>query len=351
MDSPSKHADPLRWGILGCARVAKSVFAPGVQRSANGVLYAVASRTLAKAQQFAASFNIEHAYGSYEALLDDPKVQAVYIALPNSMHMPWTVKAAEKGKHVICDKPLAANAREAATMVDTCRRHGVQLMEWFTPRFHPQNQQVKKLLDDGRIGKPMRISITHSTTMPPADDIRMKKQLCGGVLGDMGCYCVNMARYLFAAEPTSIYATAQFGQESGVDERISATLHFSDDRVAHMESSYHLDPGHYMQGYEVFASKGRIYVSTPIVHIKTYREQKIVDASIVVGDEIVPEPTKKHINIPAAHQWQITTDYFAEHVLNGTELQWPGENGLANMKVLDAILQSAQEGRPVTLDA
>ena len=349
MSPPAKHAAPLRWGILGCARVAKSVFAPGVQRSANSVLYAVASRTFDKAKKFAADFNIEHAYGSYDEMLGDPRVQAVYNALPNSLHMPWTVTAAEKGKHVICDKPLAANARDAAVMVDACRSHGVQLMEYFTPRFHPQNQQVKKLLDEGRIGKPMRLTITHSTAMPPADDIRLNKQLCGGVLGDMGCYCVNMARYLFAAEPISIYATAQFGKENGIDERISATLFFSDNRVAHIESSYHLDPGHYMQGYELFGSKGRIYVSNPIVHLPTYREQKLVDASIVVNQDVTPKPTKQHIDIPGAHQWQLTTDYFADHVLNGTELQWPGENGLANMKVLDAILQSARESRPVTL--
>ena len=186
-------------------------------------------------------------------------MQAVYIVLPNSLHKPWTIKAAERGKHVLCDKALALNAAETAAMADACHYHNVQLMEGFFQRFHPQTQHVKRLLDEGRIGEVTRLSAMHSTTMPAATGIRLNSETGGGILGDMGCYCINTARYLFDAEPVRAGATLEFA-DSGVEDRAVVTLLFPGERVAQFECSYRLKPGIYIQSYQLFGERGHIYV-------------------------------------------------------------------------------------------
>ena len=153
MMSKGDRPEKVRWGILGCARVAEAVMASAIQGSRNGMVLAVASRSLARSEAFAKQFSIERAYGCYEALLDDPEVQAVYIPLPNSLHKDWTVKAATKSKHVMCEKPLASCAPDAEEMSKACLKHGVILMEAFADRFQTQNVLVKKLVNEGRIGK------------------------------------------------------------------------------------------------------------------------------------------------------------------------------------------------------
>ncbi len=216
----------IRWGVLGCARVAEAVAIPGIQRSGNGTVLAVASRDLAKAEDWARQFAIERSYANYEALIADPDVEAVYIPLINSLHREWTIRAAERGKHVLCEKPLACSVREAQEMVEACSRYGVILMETFAHRFQPQNLQVKKLINDGKIGKVVGMTAVHSSGRPPSGDIRLDKDLGGGVLGDKGCYCVNTARFIMESEPDSVYASIVFGDQSGVDERVRAVIHF-----------------------------------------------------------------------------------------------------------------------------
>lgn len=334
----------LRWGILGCGSVARSVIAPGIARSRNGVLHAVGSRDLSKAEQFAAACKTERAYGSYAELLADPDVQAVYIALPNALHMPWTVKAAENGKHVLCDKALALNAREAAIMVEACQRHGVLLMEGFCQRFNPQIQQVKEMIDANRIGALTRLSAMHSTTMPAANNIRLNQELGGGVLGDMGCYCINTARYLFDAEPLQVGATLEF-TDSGVEDRAVVTLLFSEGRVAQFESSYCLELGTYLQSYELFGQRGHIYVPMGFSQIQTYREGTIMSSAFYLGNDAATESELHKITCPPVHQWQLELEYFADRILLDEPLGPPAENGLANMRVIDAIFRSAREGQ------
>ena len=335
----------VKWGILGCAAVAERVMAPGIQHSRNGQTLAIASRSLTKAQAFAEKFGIERAYGSYHELLDDADVEAVYIPLPNSMHKAWTIEAAAKGKHVLCEKPLACSAQEAQEMVRACREHGVMLMEGFVQRFQPQNSLVKKLIDEGRIGRVLWMTAIFSSSRPAPNDIRLSRALCGGILMDKGSYCVNTARFLLESEPTSVHARAEFGEETGVDERMTATLVFPGSQVVQFDCSFRLSADTWQQGYEVYGESGRIRVPTGFTQVELYHHGEILDVSFYVTDSSGEE----EITCRGTHQYQLEAEHFADRVLHGKDIEWPSESGLANMKVIDAIYASARKGRAVPL--
>ena len=346
--------EKLAWGILGCAAVARQVMIPGIQNSRNGTIVAVAEEyppntRLARAKEFAEKFGIERAYGSYEELLDDPDVEAVYIPLANSLHKEWTVRAAEKSKHVLCEKPLSSNAGEAEEMLKACSQSGVILMEAFAHRFHPQNLRVKELIDEGRIGRLLHFTAFHSSGRPPAGDIRLNRDLAGGVLMDKGCYCLNTARFVFGSEPVSVYATAEFGQESGVDERVTATLEFPEGKVAHFECSFSLKEGSYRQGYEVFGTDGHIQVPQGFSQIETFRRGTLVDTRFFVNNNAAIGAEQETFACPGAHAWRLEAEYFADRVLRGERITFPAEDGLANMRAIDAIYKSARERAIVTL--
>ena len=338
----------LNWGILGCGRVARQAVGPGIQRSTNGTIVAAGSRTPDKAGEFAAEFGAERAHGSYDELIADSTVQAVYVALPNSMHCEWTIRAAEAGKHVLCEKPLAANALEALRMAAACRTSGVTLMEAFAHTFHPHNRMAKRLIEEGRIGKLQRIAAVHSGARPPDDDVRLSAELAGGALMDKGCYCVNTARYLFGVEPLSAYATAEFGDVSRVDERLVANLNFPGGGVAHFETSLAMAENRfYSQGCEIFGDRGRIYLPFAYSQVATYRFGTEVETAIHIHEDDIEEPTEEKVTFDGVHQWQLQVEYFAERVLAGLPLEFPAEDGVANMRVIDAIYASARRGVPV----
>ena len=338
----------VNWGILECALVARKVALPGILGSQNSQALAIASRDLSKAREFGHDFAIERAYGSYDQLLDDPDIQAVYIPLINSLHCEWTIRAAEKGKHVLCEKPLALNTSQAQEMVDASQRHGVLLMEVFAHRFHPHNVKAKTLIEEGRIGRVVSMTSIHSSGRPLATDIRLNKEVGGGILMDKGCYCVNTARFISGSEPESVFARVTFG-ETGVDERVIAHLKFPDGALCYLDSSIHLAFGTYQQGYEVFGEKGSIRVPQPFSQLSTYREGKIVDTSIFVTAQDRNLPHIEEIHFSGVHQWQLQIDHFADQVLQGNTGPSAGRDGLANMKVMDAIYESARQEREVPL--
>ena len=344
--SSGNKGKQVHWGVLGCAAVAQAVTIPGIEHSRNGKVLAVASRVLDKARRFSDQFGIERVYAGYQELLRDPEVEAVYIPLPNSLHKEWTIRAAEKGKHVLCEKPLACNAHDAQEMVDACRNHGVLLMEGFAHRFHPQNIYVKNLIDEGKIGKVLGMTTIHSSGRPSANDIRLSKELGGGILMDKGCYCVNTARFILGSEPVSVFAKVVYGDQSGVDERVSALLEFPGEAKIQFDSSFLLASEVYYQGYEVFGQRGRILVPTGFVQLETDRSGEIVDTEIFVTDDA--DNTEK-ITIKGDHQWGLEVEHFADWVLREKDIGFPGENGLANMKVIDALYRSGREGRVVTV--
>ncbi|HWE64422.1 MAG TPA: Gfo/Idh/MocA family oxidoreductase, partial [Chloroflexota bacterium] len=241
--------DRIRWGILSTANIGLKAFIPGVAASRNGVVAAIASRDSSRAQEAAARLGIPRAHGSYEALLADPEVDAIYNPLPNSMHAEWTLKAAEAGKPILCEKPLARDAAEAAAMVEGCRAHGVLLMEAFMYRFHPQQARVRALLDEGAIGelRAVRSGFTfHLRSLDPRN-VRLQRDLAGGALMDVGCYCINAMRMLFGEEPRWFSAQGDYREQFGVEVTMAGVLGFSDQRMATFDCGFRaMGQGWYM---------------------------------------------------------------------------------------------------------
>src|SRR5712664_1887152 len=202
-------ADPVRWGIISTANINRKVI-PGAHASPKVELVAVASRDQARADQYAKTWEIPHAYGSYDALLADPEVEAVYISLPNSMHCEWSIKALEAGKHVLCEKPLSRHLSEVEAAFDAADRAGKLLSEAFMYRHNPQTKRAKQLVDEGAIGELRLIRSAFSYSLYDRDNIRLRTTLDGGALMDVGCYAVSGSR-LFGGEPEKVYGEAWFG--------------------------------------------------------------------------------------------------------------------------------------------
>ncbi|MBC7235452.1 MAG: Gfo/Idh/MocA family oxidoreductase [Chloroflexi bacterium] len=221
--------EQVRWGVLGVARIAENWVIPAIQAAESARLYAVASRSQSKAEAAAARFGAEKAYGSYEALLSDPDVEAVYIPLPNHMHKEWSIAAVQAGKDVLCEKPIALNAEEAREMEAAAKANGRLLLEAFMYRFGPVTQRAIELLRQGRIGELHQVHTSFSFVM--ADDpanIRLQKEAGGGALYDVGCYCINAARMLAGREPRTASARLVWSDRYGVDMGGAAWLDFGD---------------------------------------------------------------------------------------------------------------------------
>src|SRR5579864_392096 len=222
--------NPIRWGVLGVANIALRTVIPAIQHARNGRLLAIASRSPGRAAEAAKRLSVR-SYGSYEALLRDPEIDAVYIPLPNALHREWTVRSAAAGKHVLCEKPLGLSARECQDMIAACRAHGVQLMEAFMYRFHPRTVRVAELAAAGKLGELRLVRAAFTFIVrEPETNIRFRAELGGGVLYDVGCYGVNVSRMLLG-EPTEVFAWGEIG-ESGVDEAVVALLRFDGRQTA-----------------------------------------------------------------------------------------------------------------------
>jgi predicted dehydrogenase len=249
----------LRWGILGVAKINDRLL-PAFGKAANAELCAIASRALDRAQAAAAAARIPTAYGSYEALLDDPAIEAVYNPLPNTLHAEWTRKAAERGKHILCEKPLCPTADEAGRLVEFCRASGVTLMDGFMWPHHLRTARLRKFLDDGGIGEVRRVSGTFTFPLWPRDaarpaNIRLRPDLAGGSLLDVGCYPVFGIRWALGAEPVRVYAAARY--EHGVDVEMNGLLWFADGRTAMFDCGFTLPLRDWL---EITGSKGVVRV-------------------------------------------------------------------------------------------
>src|SRR5690606_5282482 len=221
-----RMTEPVRWGVIGCASIAMRKVLPAMKQASNCDILAIASRDPAKAAAAAAELDIERHYGSYESLLADPDVEAVYVPLPNHLHAEWTVKAAEAGKHVLCEKPLALTAAEATTMVDACERAGVSLMEAFMYRLHPQWVRARELVESGRIGELCAIEASFAYHNTDPANIRNIAEMGGGALMDIGCYPVNVARMMFGGEPADVHAAIRRDPTFGTDILTTVLLDF-----------------------------------------------------------------------------------------------------------------------------
>ncbi len=323
--------DPVRWGVLGVANIAKRAVIPAIQRSHNGRLDAIASRTPSRAEAAARELGISRGHGSYEALLDDPDVQAVYIPLPNSLHREWTVRCAEAGKHVLCEKPLGLSAGECDEMIAACRQHGVVLMEAFMYRFHPRTERVAQMATSGDLGEVRLVRAAFTFQIrEPRTNIRFRPDLGGGALYDVGCYAVNVSRMILD-EPEEVFACGRIGA-SGVDEQVGAMLRFTDGRLALLDCGLTLPR---REDYEVVGSEARLSVPNAFL-------PGTADAEIHVtrGDERTTH------TVPGTDQYQRMVEHFCDAVASGAPVSFSPEDAIRNLRVIGALLVSLRSGRP-----
>lgn len=327
----------VRWGVLSTANIGRAAVNPAIQESVNGTLDAVASRDGERARVFAAEHGIGRAHGSYEALLDDPEIDAVYIPLPNALHREWTVRAARAGKHVLCEKPMALDGGECEEMAAAAREAGVLLMEAFMYRFHPRTERVLGMLAEGRVGEPRSVRSAFTFRLTRPDNIRLDPTLGGGALMDVGCYCVNVARTLAGAEPVEAMATARW-TERGVDDELTGVLRFPSGLTAHFDAALTMERCEF---YEVAGPDG---------HLR-------VDAAFLPGTgEVVIEERRGRAgttlhHVPGADEYRGMVEHFATCVLEGRPVRYPPAEAVANMRAIEALYRSARAGgRPHTVE-
>ena len=234
--------DKVRWGVIGTADIARGATIPAMRQADNCALYAIAGRSLEKAERFQAEFGFEKAYGSYDALVEDPAVEAVYIPLPNDLHCEWAVRAMRAGKHVLCEKPLALSAAQAEEMFRAAEENGVFLMEAFAYLHSPIIQALKAELDSGAIGGVRYLESAFFGGQRPITDFRLRKEAGGGSLYDLGCYAISMAMWMLGREPDSVRAATHY-TEQGIDSFTSALLLYDDGLIAHLDCGMLLPSG------------------------------------------------------------------------------------------------------------
>jgi predicted dehydrogenase len=324
-------ANKVRWGVLGAARIATVKVIPAMQLGERTEVVAIASRDIEKARGAAAGLHIAQAYGSYEELLADPTVEAVYNPLPNHLHVPWTVRAAEAGKHVLCEKPLGLTAAEARQLISVRERTGVKIGEAFMVRTHPQWLRARELVRSGAIGGLRAVCTMFSYNNPDPKNIRNVPGFGGGGLMDIGCYAVQFARFLYGVEPQRVTAAMEDDPVMGTDRLTSAILEFPTGQATFMCATQIVP----YQRTQILGSKGRIEVEIP-VNAPPARPARIFidDGSAVRTEEFGP-----------CNQYTLQGDAFSRAIREGGDVPTPVEDGVANMAVLDAIVKAARSGR------
>ena len=327
----------FKWGILSTANIGIKRLIPAILAGSSGEISAIASRDAARAAAVAQRFGIARSYGSYEALLEDPAIEAIYNPLPNHLHVEWTIKALRAGKHVLCEKPIALNAQEARTMIDARNASGRQVIEAFMVRHHPQWQRMREWVRAGRIGNVGAIQSAFLFTMLDPNNVRNKPELGGGALYDVGCYPLVTARYLFEAEPERVIALCDRDPVMGIDRLTSGLVAFPGGRQLVFSSAMQL--ANY-QRVTVLGSAGRIEAALPFTPPKDHVcELKIDTGKSLDGSSAQVE------TVAAADQYALQCDR-ASAIFRGEETpEFPLEDALANIRVIDALYRSVQSGR------
>ncbi len=332
------NSTKIRWGIISTAKIGSEQVIPAIRVSRNGQVVAIASRELHKARALADMFDAERAYDSYEALLADPNVDAIYNPLPNHGHAPWTIAGLRAGKHILVEKPMAMNATEAQAMVEAAHATGMYLAEAFMYRFHPQHARAFEVIGSGALGPLTTIDASASFSMSHADstNVRLFPEMGGGGLWDVGAYCVNFIRWLSGQEPDEVSGFAAYGP-TGVDEGFVGALHFSSGLLAHFECGMRSFGRHQ---YTVTGENGRLQVAAAI-----RPDEKPGTVQVFRKDQSEPET----ITVPATNQYVLMVEDFADAILNKRPPRFAPEDGVQNMRVLDALAQAARERRTVRL--
>ena len=323
----------VRWGVISTANIGRVAVIPAIKASRNGEVIAVASRDPEKGRAFAAALGIPRVYGSYEALLDSREVDAVYVPLPNSMHCEWTSRAAERGKHVLCEKPLGLNSAQCLQMGEAAARGGVKLMEAFMYRFHPRTERVLEMVRGGVLGD-LRIihsSFTFRLTRP--DNIRLKPELGGGALMDVGCYCVNISRTAAGSEPLEVQCVARWGR-SGVDDQLAGTMIFPNGCIAQFDCSLS------MERRETYTLAGTdAYITVPQAFLPG-------ESDAMILEQRGRSECREH-RIPGVDEYRLMVEHFADCVLEDRAPRYGADEAAANLRVIEALYKSARSGGQV----
>ena len=336
-------AAEIQWGILGNANIARKCVIGAIQKSRNGAVRALASRNPDKARETQVRHGIPVLYEGYAAVLEDPAVTAVYIPLPNHLHHPWTLKALAAGKHVLCEKPLACDTREARDMAAAANKADRFLMEAFMYRFHPRSKRIKTLVDQGEIGTPRIIRAAFCYPMAhdlleSGDNARLRTEMGGGALLDVGCYGVSLTRWLMNAEPVRVQAQASY-HPGGVDWHLIGTLEFGPCRLAVIEASFITA---LQQTYSVVGARGAIdlphdaFIPWEKDAVFTHRRQD--------------EETGTRHRLKGADEYQLMVEHFADVVLGEDQAAYSPQESIANMRVLEALARAARTGKPARVE-
>jgi predicted dehydrogenase len=326
----------VRWGVLGVARIAVQKVIPAMQRGAWSAVIAIASRDRHKAEAAASALGIPKAYGSYEELLQDPEIEAVYNPLPNQLHVPWTLQAIEAGKHVLCEKPLSLTAEEARALLPARDRAGVKVGEAFMVRTHPQWLRTREIIAAGQIGALRSIVGFFSFFNRDPANIRNVPEYGGGALMDIGCYPITTSRLVFGQEPRRVMGLVERDPEMKIDRLTSAILDFPSGQSI-LTCSTQLVPYQRMQ---LFGTKGRIEVEIPFNAPNDRPCRVFIDnGSDLFGGGVRTE------EFATCDQYTIQGDVFSRAIREGGEVPVSVEDAIKNMSVIDAIFRSAQSGQ------
>ena len=320
----------IRWGVISTANIGRWAVNPAIQASGNGELIAISSRDSQTASEFAEQWKIPRSYGSYAALLDDEDIDAVYIPLPNSMHREWSIKAADVGKHVLCEKPLAVTESDCREMHAAAEQNGVKLMEAFMYRFHPRTQRVLEMVREGIVGDMKMIHGAFTFHLKGTDNIRLQPEFGGGALMDVGCYCINVSRTLAGTEPVEVQAMASWAP-SGVDSMMSGVLRFPDDLIASFECGLNTKR---RESYEIGGTDACLRVADAF----------LPGTGDVVIEELRDGQEPVLHTIPGVDEYQCMAEHFADCVLNDNQPRYSAEEAALNMRVIEALYKSVRDG-------
>jgi len=321
----------IRWGVMSTASIGVRQVIPAMQLGEHCEILAIASRNLEKAQAAARQLGIPKAYGTYEELLADPHIDAVYIPLPNHMHVPWSIKALDAGKHVLCEKPIGLTVAQAQELLDVANQHPqLKVMEAFMYRHHPQWQRARQLVVEGKIGDLRTIQSFFSYYKTDPDNIRNRAETGGGGLMDIGCYAISLARFLFGAEPRRVLGMMERDPHLKIDRLTSGILDFHSG-TSTFTCSTQLTP---YQRVNILGTEGRIEIEIPF-NAPSDRPCKMWHQHGSKVDEIV-------LNV--CDQYTIQGELFSLAVLNDTDVPTPLKDAVANMQVIEAVIRSAKSG-------
>jgi predicted dehydrogenase len=326
----------VRWGILSTANIGMTKVNPAIQKGQYCEIVAIASRDRQAAERAAHQLGVAEAYGSYEELLADPGVEAIYIPLPNHLHVPWSIKALEAGKHVLCEKPIAPTAAEAQQLVDAAKRHPtLKVMEAFMYRFHPQWQRTRDLVREGRLGELRALQAGFSYYLTDPNNIRNQVAAGGGTLLDIGCYPISVARFLYESEPERTLGIVEYDPVMKTDRLVSAVLDFGRG-TANFTCGTQLSP---YQRVLVLGTQGQVEIEIP------FNAPPDRPCRMWFGPGYGPGETRDEIALPVADQYTLQADAFAKAILDDAPVPTPIEDAVANLRVIEAIIESSRQGR------